>query len=271
MDLDLHPIAAFARDLSQRAGDLIRSERDNHRLEVSHKRDVELLTSADLKSEKLINAAIEKTFPDHLILAEEFSPELASDADLEQPLWIVDPIDGTVNYAYGHHQVAVSIAFAYGGRMRVGVVHCPFQNETFTAIEGGSAELNDAPIHVSRESTLRRALIGTGFSYERPHLELDIRRLHAVLHHCRDMRRIGSAAIDICWVGAARLEGYYETLNLWDLAAGLLIARQAGAHVGHLGAVPANIPPDLYGKDLVVAAPAIYDNLVDILRQASAQ
>ena len=271
MNLDLHHIAAFAGDLSQRAGELIRRERQNHNLEVSHKRDVELLTSADLKSEKLINAAIAETFPDHLILSEEFSPELAGDTDLEQPLWVVDPIDGTVNYAYGHPQVSVSIAFAHGGQMRVGVVHCPFQNETFAAVDGEGAQLNGAAIQVSRQASLRRALIGTGFSYERPHLDLDMRRLHAVLRHCRDIRRIGSAAIDICWVGAARLEAFYETLNPWDQAAGLLIARQAGGRTGHLGAVPSDIPPDLYGKDLVVAAPAIYDSLVDILREASTQ
>ena len=268
MDFDLHAIAAFARELSLRAGELIRVERDNSNLEVSHKRDVELLTSADLQSEKLIHAEIKGAFPDHDILAEEFSPELEG-SGTERPLWIVDPIDGTVNYAYGHHQVGICIAFALDGRVRAGVVHCPFQDETFAAVEGAGATLNGEPIEVSGESTLRRALIGTGFSYERPELILDMRRLEAVLRHCRDIRRIGSAAIDICWVAAGRLEGFYETLSPWDFAAAVLIAREAGGRVGHLGDVPDDVPADLYGRDLVVAAPAIYGGLVRVLKEAS--
>ena len=224
------------------------------------------MTSADLSADQLIRAGIESAFPDHLILSEESSPDLPDAGDLQAPLWIIDPIDGTVNYAYNQHQVAVSIAFAYQGIMRAGVVHCPFQGETFSAIRGKGARLNGTSILASECSELARALIGTGFPYDQGGRVALVDRLCTVLFACRDIRRIGSAAVDICWVAMGRLDGYYETINPWDFAAAALIAREAGARVGHLGEVPEGQLSELWGQELVVAAPGIYAALRDLLR-----
>ena len=259
-------ILNVAKDLAFKAGKSIVEARQSQRLTLSYKDGVELLTSADLSVDQLIRAGIESAFPDHLILSEESSPDLSDAGDLQAPLWIIDPIDGTVNYAYNQHQVAVSIAFAYQGIMRAGVVHCPFQGETFSAIRGKGARLNGTSILASECSELARALIGTGFPYDRDGRVALVDRLRTVLFACRDIRRIGSAAVDICWVAMGRLDGYYETINSWDFAAATLIAREAGARVGHLGEVPEGQLPELWGQELVVAAPDIYAALRDMLR-----
>jgi len=206
-------ILNVAKDLAFKAGKSIVEARQSQRLTLSYKDGVELLTSADLSVDQLIRAGIESAFPDHLILSEESSPGLSDAGDLQAPLWIIDPIDGTVNYAYNQHQVAVSIAFAYQGIMRAGVVHCPFQGETFSAIRGKGAKLNGTSILASECSELARALIGTGFPYDRDGRVALVDRLRTVLFACRDIRRIGSAAVDICWVAMGRLDGYYETIN----------------------------------------------------------
>ena len=129
----------FAEDLARRAGVLIAQARADRALDLSYKEGIELLTSADLQADQLIRGEIEKTFPCHYILSEESSPHLTDPAQLRGPLWVIDPIDGTVNYAYNQQQVAVSVAFAEGGQVRVGVVRCPFVDETFTAQRGAGA------------------------------------------------------------------------------------------------------------------------------------
>lgn len=259
-------ILDLATDLARRAGDGMVEARQSQRLTLSYKDGVELLTSADLSADMLIRSGIESTFSAHAILSEESSPDLSDAGALRGPLWIIDPIDGTVNYAYNQHQVAVSIAFAYEGTVRAGVVHCPFQEETFSAIRGEGAQLNGKPIRVSECSELTRALIGTGFPYDRDGRVELVDRLRRVLFACRDIRRIGSAAADICWVAMGRLDGYYETIKPWDFAAAALIARESGACVGHLGEVPEGQLPELWGRELVVAAPGIYEGLLDLLR-----
>ena len=259
-------ILNVAEDLAFKAGKSIVDTRQSQRLTLSYKDGVELLTSADLSADQLIRAGIESAFPDHLILSEESSPDLSDAGDMQAPLWIIDPIDGTVNYAYNQHQVAVSIAFACEGVVRAGVVHCPFQGETFSAIRGKGARLNGTSIRAGECSELERALIGTGFPYDRDGRVALVDRLRTVLFACRDIRRIGSAAVDICWVAMGRLDGYYETINPWDFAAAALIAREAGAHVGHLSKVPEGQWPELWGQELVIAAPGIYAALRDLLR-----
>ena len=228
------------------------------------------MTSADLKADELIRGEIEKTFPNHNILSEESSPDLSDPTALRGPLWIVDPIDGTVNYAYNMHQVAVSIAYAEGGRVQIGVVCCPFFDETFTARRGEGARLNGVPIQVSECDQMGRALIGTGFPYDAEARVALMERLRLVLGSCRDIRRVGSAASDLCWVAMGRLDGFYEALKPWDLAAAVLIAREAGARTGHLAPVQGDMPEELYGRDLVVAAPGIYEELIALLKPTAA-
>jgi len=268
--MDYRSIATFAVELAEKAGRHIAAARAAEGLTIGHKRGVELLTSADVEADELICGGIAAAFPDHRILSEESFPDLVA-AHGRGPLWVVDPIDGTVNYAYGHSQVAVSIALALDGVTQVGVVHAPFQAETFTAVRGAGARLNGAAIDPADCTELHRALVGTGFPYERGEREALLPRLNRVLLHCRDMRRIGSAAIDLCWVAAGRLDAFYETLSPWDIAAGRLVAAEAGARLTNLGdpadvcSVDGAISPDLNGRELVAATPGIFAALVALL------
>jgi myo-inositol-1(or 4)-monophosphatase len=268
MDLDLQQIAEFTLKLARQAGELMQTERQNARFERNYKSGHELVTSVDVKVDALVRHAIEQQYPDHLILSEESAPKLADAESLRKPLWIIDPIDGTVNFAHNHHQVAVSIAFAVDGKVQVGVVHCPFQHETFHAIRGQYSKMNDQDLQVSGLDEFRNALLATGFPYEKSQIAILVKRLHGVLNACADIRRIGSAAIDICWVAMGRLDGFYESLSPWDFAAGRLIAQEAGARCGHLYEVPEDIPEELYGRDILVVTPALYDQLKAILTAA---
>ena len=263
-------VLEFAADLARRTGEMIARARAEQGLDLSYKDGAELLTSADLQADEMIRGEIEQAFPDHAILSEESSPDFSDTDVLRGPLWVVDPIDGTVNYAYNMHQTAVSIAFAMGGEVQAGAVCCPFFDEMFTARRGAGARLNGQPIAVSECATLARALIGTGFPYDAAARVALVERLQLVLGHCRDIRRVGSAASDLCWVAMGRLDGFYEALKPWDFAAAALIAREAGASVGHLGPVVGDVPEELYGLDLVVATPRIFDALVDLLRPTAA-
>jgi myo-inositol-1(or 4)-monophosphatase len=239
-------------------------ERESRQVQQNYKQGSELVTSADLKSDQLIRDSIQKNYPTHRILSEESSPDLKNWS--EGPLWIIDPIDGTVNYAYGHTQTAVCIAFAMNGRVETSVVHVPFERETFSAIRGQGAWLNGETIRTSGQTELKRSLIATGFPYEKEQsIDLLMKRVRTVLLNCRDIRRVGSAAIDTCWVAMGRLDGYYETVNPWDIAAAGLIAREAGAVTGHLVEVPKTIPSDLFSQDVIVTTPGIYEALRQIL------
>jgi myo-inositol-1(or 4)-monophosphatase len=269
----IQEISIFAVDLAMRAGDIIKQERRKDQLEYVYKSHHELVTNADLKADKLITKHIRKVYPEHRILSEESEPDTVSSTDgkegLDQPIWIIDPIDGTVNFAHGHHQVAVSIAYAEAGEIQVGVVHCPFQNETFQAIRGYHSLLNHKPIKVSHKQDLRKALIGTGFPYDKSNLEPLIQRLRAIVNNCQDIRRIGSAAIDICWVAMGRLDGFYESLSPWDFAAARLIAEEAGAKCGHFSELPETVLEALHGEDILIATPELYDELRALLAKAS--
>jgi len=220
-------------------------------------------------ADEFITGAIRKRFPDHRILSEETMPDLSQAEELDTPLWIIDPIDGTVNYAYGHPQVAVSIAYAEKGQVQAGVVHAPFSDETFRATRGEGTTLNGRPTQHSGATEPRQSLFATGFPYTKDKLEPLVNRLNAMIHQCRDLRRIGSAALDICWVACGRLDIYYETVSPWDFAAARLIAKEAGATAGHFGDVPEGYPEDLWGQDLLISAPAVWEPVRKILRSAS--
>ncbi|MDX1587576.1 MAG: inositol monophosphatase family protein [Oleiphilaceae bacterium] len=260
----MNDIARFALDTALEAGALIVEERARG-LEHDYKDGQELVTQADLKADRLIGDAIRARFPQHRILSEEAMPDLRQARELETPLWIIDPIDGTVNYAYGHSQVAVSIAYAEKGRVQCGVVHAPFQGETFRASRGEGAFLNDRPIAPSGGQSLRQSLVATGFPYGKENLRPLLDRLDKVLHQCRDIRRNGSAALDICWVAAGRLDSYYETVSPWDFAAARLIAMEAGARAGHFSPVPEGYPEDLWGQDILISTPALFAPMQSLL------
>ena len=245
---------------------LIASQRKS--LSLSYKNGSELVTQADVAADELITAAIRRNYPDHQILSEELNPDELAKAGQQEHLWIVDPIDGTVNFAHNHPQVAVSIAYYHNGKARVGVVHNPFLNETFHAQAGKGARLNDVPIHCSDKTDLGRSIIATGFPYEIDNLALLMRRLEHVLAHCADIRRLGSAALDICWVACGRLDGYYESVKPWDFAAAQLIAREAGACFGHIQALNEEMNPQLCGDNILISAPSLFKPLQALLADA---
>ena len=261
-------IIDFAKSVALRAGELIVEERSREELRRDFKGGHELVTQADLKADALITELISETFPGHLIMSEELAPEIGAVATLDQDLWIVDPIDGTVNYAHGHRQSAVSIAHVRNREIVAGVVYNPFTGEMFWAQAGGGAFLNESPIEVARETEPRRAIIATGFPYDKSTLEPQLARVTTILRECADIRRLGAASLDICWVAAGRLDGYYESLNLWDFAAAQIIAKEAGATYGHFSDVPDDVDPQFYCDDILVANPKLFPHLRHILQNA---
>ncbi len=266
--LDPMEVLGFATDLAQQAGQLIFDRRSSNGITIDYKESIEMVTSADLEADRLICSRIASRFPTHQILSEESAPRLKDPRLLREPLWIIDPIDGTVNYAYHHYQVAISIAYAEEGSVLAGVVHCPFLDETFSAVKGKGAWLNGANIAASSPADLRNSLIATGFPYDKSVIPPLVAQLHKVLEHCRDVRRAGSAALDLCWVAMGRLDGYYENVKPWDQAAASLIATEAGAKRGRWQPSASNLPDDIDGSGLVVASDVIIADLIELLQSA---
>jgi len=260
---------ALAVEIAREAGEMIREARAAQTFGHRYKQGHELVTDVDVAVDTHITARLESAFPEEARLSEELAPERHL-LEEKAALWVVDPIDGTVNFAHGFHHVAVSIAWAQAGRVTLGVVHAPFLGETFTALAGQGAHCNGQPIQASRTRSLERCLVGTGFPYRRDSRPPLMRRLGAVLEHCQDVRRNGSAALDLCDVACGRLDAYYESVSPWDFAAGWLIAREAGARTGHLYPCPEGFPEDLYGENLLVTSPGIHRELGDLLRRADA-
>lgn len=202
----------------------------NNEFAVHHKEGVNnLVTEADHAAEKAIFEVIRKNFPDHYILSEE-AGELIQDSTYK---WIIDPIDGTVNFANGIPLCCVSIGIEKEGTMLLGAVYNPLMNEFFFAERGQGAYLNDKQIHVSSQDQLIKACMVTGFPYT--YLDMPNGPLQVFERFIRKgvpVRRLGSAAIDLCWVAAGRFDGFYEhKLNAWDSAAGFLLVEEAGGKV----------------------------------------
>jgi myo-inositol-1(or 4)-monophosphatase len=256
----------FCISTAQRAGEIIQAARLDGLIEQRYKDGIELVSTTDEAADRFIREEIRRHYPNDAILSEE-GDSAGNPNILTGSVWIVDPIDGTVNFVHGQDCVAVAIAYSEAGLVRLGAVHAPFRGETFSAICEHGAFRNGQAIRVSSTTRLRDALIGTGFPHDRRNVEWLMPKLSRVLINCQDVRRLGSPALDICFVADGRLDGFYEGhLHPWDIAAAALIAREAGATWGHLGAVPGETPSDLYGRDVVATTPAIFDSLTDILR-----
>ena len=270
MKLD-EKIIEVGTQAAREAGKLIKTMRDSGEFEVRYKGALDLVTTADLKADALISEQILKAFPDHKILSEESAPNIEAIGDsLNGPLWIIDPIDGTTNYAHGHQMTAVSIAFAYGGQVQFGVVEAPFMNETFIGVRGKGSTLNGKPLKIRQPAALNQMLVATGFPYKRDSLSTIIKRVEAILLNCRDIRRLGACSLDVSWIAAGRIDAYYEDVKIWDIAAAGLIASEAGAKVGHILDLPKDlkIPPDFYAKNMLVAPPEMFGTLQELLRAA---
>jgi myo-inositol-1(or 4)-monophosphatase len=251
--------------IARLAGSKIKELRDSDALTEDMKGGIELVTNADLISNDIIKSEILKLYPDHLFLSEE---DTERNYDIEKPTWIIDPIDGTVNFANGHQMASVSIAYAENNGVRAGVVYNPFMGELFYAAEGIGAFLNGRPIRVKDVSVLKSCLVATGFPYIRSKEDVcDIfTRMEKLLPNIGDFRRLGSAALDICWVACGRLHCYYEAhLSPWDVAAARLIAKEAGAALGYFKDPADTLPDDIRSHNLIVSTPNVFEELKHFL------
>jgi myo-inositol-1(or 4)-monophosphatase len=224
----MHPPLEIARKLALDAGKLI-CEGLGRARRVDRKSPVNLVTEIDHACEHLILAGLRAARPHDAIVAEE-----SADGSRPQgPCWYVDPVDGTTNFVHGLPHCAVSIAYAEHGKIQAAVVHDPCKGELFEAARGGGARLNGQPISVSETANIGDALFTTGFPYDRreyPHFYL--RYFEEFMLTATDVRRYGSASLDLCYVAAGRFDGFWEwKLNPWDTAAGWLIVEEAGGRV----------------------------------------
>ena len=229
------------------------------KFKVDKKGAFDLITEADTGSEKRIIATIEKAFPDHTILSEESGLNKGK-ADHK---WIVDPLDGTTNFAHQLGLFSISIAFSLSGDTVIGVVLSPVTGELFTAVKGKGAKLNGRPIKVSNSQPVSESLLVTGFPYDL----IDcfnplMTRFSKCLKASQGVRRLGSAAIDLCFVACGRFDGFWEqNLKPWDTAAGELIAREAGAIITDFS----NKPFDIYKNEILATNGKIHKEMLSLL------
>jgi myo-inositol-1(or 4)-monophosphatase len=228
---------------------------------VEYKGEIDLVTALDRRAEALIVERVQAAFPTHTILAEEGSGRAAS----AEHCWLIDPLDGTTNYAHGYPVFAVSVAYERAGRIELGVVYDPLREELFFAEAAGGATLNGRPLRVSATDALARSLLATGFPYDRAQLPAALRRWAALSARAQAVRRGGAAALDLCYVAASRCDGYWERpVQPWDLAAGMLLVTEAGGQVSSLNGGP----PDVYSGELAATNGAIHAELLAALAAA---
>lgn len=226
--IELNKYLAEAISMARLAGDVqLHYFRSSH-LEIATKaNEYDVVTAADKASEKIIKEYIHERFPDHGIISEESADE---NADKEWR-WVIDPLDGTTNFSQGLPVFSVSIALEHNEEAVVGVVFAPYLGEMFHAVKGGGAYLNGKPLHCSTKESLSKAVLATGIPYDKlVNPDNNVREVALIAPKVRGIRRLGSAAIDLSYVAAGFLDGYWElSLNRWDVAAGMLIATEAGA------------------------------------------
>ena len=257
------PFLATAIDIVLRAG-AIQLERRESGFRVAKKGAIDLVTEVDLECERMCRAVIAERFPEHDVLAEElgFGPDERSAARWR---WIFDPLDGTTNYAHGLPIFCASLGLEIDGHAEVGAVYDPTRKELFTAQRGAGAQLNGGALNVSETSNLIDALVVTGFPYDVHQEAGDLVELFAAfLGRARAVRRLGSAALDLCYVAAGRFDAFWEQrLKPWDVAAGALIVEEAGGRItGMDGAafVPA-------AGHLVASNGHVHDEALSVIRE----
>ena len=249
---------AFARETALRAGEILLNGLKRHR-RINFKGRVDLVTEYDLKSERFITNQITRTFPHHSILAEEGGET----ENKSSYTWIIDPLDGTTNYAHGYPAFCVSIGLEIDGEPTLGAVYDPIHDELFYAARDQGAYLNKKRIHVSAENTLVRALLATGFPYDIAESDIDnldnFARMYKV---AQGIRRGGSAALDLCYLACGRFDGFWELkLHPWDTAAAVVIVSEAGGKVSEFNGRKYSI----HGSELLASNGKIHRQMQKIL------
>lgn len=243
------------------------------RFKAREKGPRDLVTEADLASQKVIQDILLGAFPDHAFLGEEGNPEgqpaghvQSLPEDPAKYCWIVDPLDGTVNYVHNLQTFAVSIALVQGGKILAGVVYDPILDDCYSATAGQGAFLNGEPLRTSDCTDLDKGLLAASFSTNVPRGSIEVARFIEVLYQCQALRRLGSAALNLSYVAQGSLDAYWATsVKIWDVAAGVLIVREAGGIVSSLE----NSPLDLENPKFVASAnETLHTNLLHALAQA---
>lgn len=252
-----------AVETAQQAGALLLDEFQK-RPSIEYKSDVDIVTVADRRAEAFIVERLHTFFPQHAIVAEEGSRQEA----LSDYCWYVDPLDGTTNFAHGFPVFAVSLGLVAGEEVLVGVVHDPVRGETFHAARAEGAWLNQKRIRVSRTQRLAESLLGTGFPTRKRHASPNILYYHRFTLLSHGVRRAGAAALDLCSVACGRFDGFWEfNLKPWDVAAGVLLVREAGGVVTDFNAVPYR----LGGPEIVASNGLIHTQLRQVFAEVAEQ
>jgi len=248
-----------ALEAARRAGGVLR-EGFRARPEIKYKGEIDLVTDTDERAEEVIREVLLGAFPDYGLLGEEGGETTGG----EDARWIVDPLDGTTNFTHKLPMFAVCIALEKAGEVVLGVVYDPINEATFIAERGRGARLNDEPIGVSDAEELVRALIVTGFPYEREEVPAAVDLFGRFATRAQGMRRLGSAALDLCYVAAGRLDAYYERgIHAWDVAAAGLILEEAGGRITDYKGDPF----ELDGEEMVASNGPLHPALIEITRE----
>lgn len=254
------PTLSELEELARQAGQILR-DGFGHIRQVTHKSSIDLVTEFDRQSEEFLVSQIHQKFPHHTIIGEEGGTYAGSQSDL---VWYLDPIDGTSNFVHGLPLFSVSIAFAVRDVITLGVVYDPIADECFRAEAGQGATLNGHTIQPAKATQLVDALVATGFPYHVHETGANTDHFTNFARRAQGIRRLGSAALDVCFVACGRLDGFWEPgLKSWDLAAGVLIAREAGAVV----TAPDGSPFILTSPtDVLVANPVLHPQMTAVIR-----
>jgi len=265
----MHPMLNIAVKAARRAGSIInRAALDRTQLEIRAKQVNDFVTQVDRAAESAIIDIIRQAYPQHAILGEESGAidgkNPGGSTSKAEYRWIIDPLDGTTNFIHGLPQYCVSIALQHRGAIEHGVIYDPAKNELYTASKGRGAFLDDRRIRVTKCANLKDALVGTGFPFkEMSRLDLYFRQLRAVMQKSSGVRRTGSAALDLAYVAAGRMDAFWELgLAPWDMAAGALMIQEAGGMVG-------NLEGDagwLESGDIAAATPKVFTQLLTALK-----
>jgi myo-inositol-1(or 4)-monophosphatase len=257
----MEKLKAFAINLARDAGRLL-AGKFNSKLEIHYKGEINLVTEADKMSEDLIIAAINSSFPDHGILSEE-SPAQNSQAMLR---WIIDPLDGTTNYAHGYPIFCVSIALEKEGVVVLGVIYDPLRDDMFVAERGKGAYLNGKKMNVSKTVNLSRSLLATGFPYDiRESKVNNLNHFNLMAMEAQAIRRAGAAALDIAYLACGRFDGFWELkLMPWDMAASCLMVEEAGGIISNMN----GCKWDISSPDVLISNGLIHEQMISVFNRA---